>query len=126
MPFRVVGSSGVEGAPKNIEFLGWVDSERLEDLYREAAVYVRLPEHDGCSYSVREALSWARPVIASYPYPHAIHASNSDAASQHLRLLKERFDDGRFQPNLEGRDYVKTEYAPDRVARLLRSALIRG
>lgn len=125
VPFRVVGSSGVDDAPKNIEFLGWVDSERLHDLYREAAVYVRLPKHDGCSYSVREALSWGRPVIASYPYPYSLHASSPEAASEHLRLLRESFDDGRFQPNLDGREYVRTEYAPDRVARVLHSALAR-
>ena len=122
--FKIVGSSGVEGAPGNLQFLGRIAEERLGRLYSECAVFIRLPEHDGFSYSVREALAWGRTVIASYPYPHALHAPDAGAASDHLRVLREAFERGRFAANAAGREYIEIEYAPARVAHLLHAALL--
>jgi hypothetical protein len=66
---------------------------------------------------VREALAWARPVVASYPYPHCQHATSYDALHRAVLDLKSSFEAGRWQPNIAGREWVLREFAPIAVLR---------
>jgi glycosyltransferase involved in cell wall biosynthesis len=43
-------------AGATVELTGWVSQERLEDLYREASVYVQASVHEGFGMSVAEAM----------------------------------------------------------------------
>jgi glycosyltransferase involved in cell wall biosynthesis len=120
--FTIAGTDATPAAPpSNLQLLRWTDEEFR--LYRDCAAFIRIPEHDGYSYSVREALAWGRHVIASYPYPHCLVASDYESLKTHVSALKTRFDEGRLDANLEGRDFVLSEYddrrVTDRVRRIL-------
>ncbi|MEX0993820.1 MAG: glycosyltransferase [Solirubrobacterales bacterium] len=43
-------------AGSNVELTGWLSQQRLEDLYREASVYVQASLHEGFGLSVAEAM----------------------------------------------------------------------
>ncbi len=99
--------------PANLQAIGWVDDMR--GLYRDCAVFIRIPQHDGFSYSVREALSWGCEVIASYPYEYCRHAPDYGSLRDHVQALKEGFENGGLRPNLAGREYVLREFDAERV-----------
>lgn len=120
VPFRICGNDGSSlshACPPNVTFLGW--TEDIASLYDESAVFLRIPEHDGCSFSIREALAWGRYVIASYPYAHCLVAREDEVIASHLGSLKRAFDAGSLPPNRGGRDFVVTEYDEARVAEQL-------
>jgi hypothetical protein len=122
VPFTIAGiDSAPVALPPNLQLLGWTDEEFR--LYRDCAAYVRIPEHDGYSYSVREALTWGRHVVTSYPYPHCLYASDYESLRAHVDTLKTRFDGGGLDPNLEGRDFVLREFDNGTVVRGLRRTL---
>jgi hypothetical protein len=124
VPFAICGTDGssLDGpAPPNVAFLGWV--EDVAALYRTATVFVRIPEHDGCSFSVREALAWGRYVVASYPYPQCLVGADRDAIAPHLAALERRHREGTLAPNLAGREFVLAEYDEARVYAGLRPFL---
>jgi hypothetical protein len=122
VPFRIAGIDSVPDAvPSNMQLLGWSDDEFR--LYQGCAVYVRIPEHDGYSYSVREALTWERHIVASYPYPHCRHAPDYASLKAHVHDLKERFESGRLGPNRDGRKFVLQEFDDRKVVSGLRRAL---
>jgi len=120
VPFRICGNDGSSHAnthPPNVTFLGW--TEDVASLYHDASVFLRIPEHDGCSFSIREALAWGRHVIASYPYAHCLAAREDETLQVHLCGLKRAFDAGSLSPNWSGRDFVLREYDEARVAEQL-------
>lgn len=116
--FSVTGLAATDALlPSNLELLGWLDDPT--PLYRACATLVRLPVHDGYSFSVREALTWGRHVVSSYPYPHCRHAPDYETLRSHVVALKTSFDRGELRANREGREFVLREFEPGTVARQL-------
>jgi len=120
--FRIAGTDagGLE-APGNLEVVGWNDDP--SELYRDCAVFVRIPQHDGYSSSAREALAWGRHVIASYPYPHCRHVTDYGSMRDELGSLVAEFEAGRLHANAAGRAFVLDEFGDEKVARGLRRVL---
>jgi len=71
LKITVVGSNG-DGldVPANVDMLGWVDAQKMLDLFRSHAVFVRLTEHDGKAFTVAQALAAGCEVIWTYTYKH--------------------------------------------------------
>jgi hypothetical protein len=119
---RVAGiGPGSNGLPPNLEPVGW--REDMSALYGECALFVRIPDHDGCSFAVREALAWGRHVVASYPYRHCLQAADYESLRAQVGGLEARFEAGALAANAEGREFVLREYADARVYSGLRSVL---
>lgn len=114
--FLVVGSDG-EGwdAPANVEFLGW--RQDMDSVYARASVLLRLPEHDGLSFMVLEALAAGRYVIWNHPLEGVTQVSSEDAARVALRRLLARHHSGQLLFNDAGRSMAHEQYAPERVRR---------
>lgn len=122
LDFRVAGTDGNGmNVPDNLELVGWNDDPA--ELYRDCSVFVRIPEHDGYSSSVREALAWGRHVIASYPYPHCRHAPDYASLRAGLESLQTQFEAGELRANRAGRDFVVDQFGDEKVARGLRRLL---
>lgn len=121
--FRVTGIDSAEARlPANLELLGWVDD--MTSLYQHCVAFIRLPLHDGYSFSVREALAWGKYVISSYPYPHSLQATDYSSLEAHVRGLKTRFEHGELRVNWPGRDYVLREFDGARVCSQLMESLV--
>ena len=109
IPFRVVGRGARNPiAPKNVEFLGYVDDmpRRIDD----ATVVLRLPEHDGKSMLVLEALARGRHVIWNYDFPGVHHAPRTVDAAAILRELCAANDNGTLELNREGSAFVAKRF----------------
>lgn len=125
VPFSVSGIDRWEDPlPPNVRLLGWVAD--LDPFFARATVFVRIPRHDGFSYSVREALAWGRHVVASYPYRECRHAPDYASLRDHVTTLKQLFDAGELGTNRPGREYVLREFDADRVYAQLAPYLSRG
>ena len=119
--FYVVGSDGA-GEPQhpNMKYFGKLGS--LDEVYKQAGVFVRMPKHDSLSAMVLEMLARGRWVIYNKPFPHTETAANLDEARAALaRCL------ARQGPNREGQDYVREHFSPqaeaERVAPIYRRLL---
>lgn len=70
LDFILVGTDGKDlSLPQNVTCLGWIDKVRLTQLYKECAIFLRLPKHDGFSLSVLEAIAYGAEVIWTTPMP---------------------------------------------------------
>ena len=113
--FEVVGNRALDSAaPPNVHFRGWVDSERL---YENVDVLLRLPEHDGMSMMVLEALANARHVIWNHDLPGVRRAVTTQEAIASLSELADRRRHGALATNEPGRAFVSAEYERSHVAK---------
>jgi O-antigen/teichoic acid export membrane protein len=77
---RIVGGSGswAPDAPRNVEFVGWVDDMASE--YRRSTVVVRLVDHDAIGATAIEGLMFGRQVVYSGDLLHCTRVEKGDPA----------------------------------------------
>ncbi len=46
-----------EGLENNVEFIGWVDTERNNEMYQKSKIYISIPSSDASAISLLEAIS---------------------------------------------------------------------
>lgn len=111
--FLIVGGTG-EGQENlsNVEYLGW--QEDMELVYTQTTVLLRVPQHDGLSLMVLEALAHGRQVIYSNKFPHCYYAQNYDEVKKDLLRIKEN-----QTLNYKGSEYVKKEFNTDKTTQKL-------
>jgi hypothetical protein len=100
--------------PKNVEFIGYHDD--MEPVYARCHVLVRMPDHDGMSQMVLEALNHGRYVVWNYALEGVARASDAAEAEAHLRDLNDRLRLGTLQPNDAGRAYVRRDFLGSTIA----------
>lgn len=78
--FYIAGTTGekLEQLP-NIKFLGWVNDGKMKELREQLPIFIRMPEHDGYSLSVLEALSCGNEVIWTMPHEQCHLADQNNA-----------------------------------------------
>jgi hypothetical protein len=113
MRFLVVGGTGKgQKNMPNIEYLGW--QEDMESLYAQTTVLLRVPQHDGLSLMLLEALAHGRQVIYSNRFPHCYHARIYDEVKNALLQIKEN-----PTLNYKGVDYVKETFDQEKTIQKL-------
>jgi glycosyltransferase involved in cell wall biosynthesis len=123
--FIVVGRGGHNpNAPPNVDFLGWV--ENTAPLIDASSVLLRLPEHDGQSMMVLEALAHGRHVVWNYNIPGVRSAHSAEDALDALRDLYERHVAGVLDINTVGRAYVVEKHRRVDVAASFEACLDRA
>jgi len=100
--------------PKNVEFIGYHDD--MEPVYAKCHVLVRMPDHDGMSQMVLEALNHGRYAIWNYALDGVLKASDVTEAEAHLRDLGDRVARGALSPNESGRAYVTRDFLGSTIA----------
>lgn len=107
----------------NLRFHGWQDN--LEPFYKNCCVLLRILEHDSIGVTVKEALSFARHVLCSYPVPHTepVRFGDVETLVQRLEHLERLHHHGLLTPNLAGWNYAICEFDEARDARSLASFL---
>jgi hypothetical protein len=114
MKFTLVGleEGKIPEAPPNLEVFRRLD---LASFYEQATVLWRPVRHDGLSFMVLEALARGRHVLYSYPLRGCIQVAGAEMACEQLERLRELDESGRLEPNEIGRQYVASEYDPQKV-----------
>jgi hypothetical protein len=120
IPITVVGHRG-NGLPKlpNITWHGWVDDARMQRLYWETAVLVRLPRHDGLPKMLLESLAAGLQAFWIYPFPFCRTASGIEDVLPQLR----HWETAGVPRNAGARDYVMEQYAGPRFSERFALAL---
>jgi glycosyltransferase involved in cell wall biosynthesis len=122
VPFRVVGNGAPNtAAPLNVEFLGYVSD--MANRIDESSVLLRLPQHDGKSMLVLEALARGRHVIWNYDFPGVHHAVNENEAASALAEFKRLHDAGLLAPNTTAHAEVGERFSRERLAREFEAVL---
>jgi len=84
--FIIVANDG-ENLPelKNIEYLGWVTN--MDKIYVQTSILLRMPEHDGLSGMVFDALARRRYVIRSVRVPGCYYAENYEDVKKYVNAI---------------------------------------
>lgn len=122
IPIRVAGiSTYSESLPQNIFLLGWVRD--MDKEYQDCVLCLRLPEHDGLSHSVLEALSHGRYVGYVYDFPCTNHVVSAADIHELVRSLSERHGAGVLEVNSAGFRHISENHKRVDVMRCLAMAL---
>ena len=117
LKITVIGSRG-DGLEQfsNVSFLGWISEEEVINRMKQAAIFVRLTEHDGKAISVSQALSVGCEVIWSYDYDccHQV-ARDSDSLINKIVELRLLVEKRGMTPNKENMAYVHQHLLKDKV-----------
>lgn len=103
---RIVGMSRSKYSdfPKNIQLLGWVNN--MSELIRESIICLRLPEHDGLSFFVLEAMAHERYVVYVNDFPNCYQYKNDNDLIDYVNKTKEKFDNKTLGLNEQARAYI--------------------
>lgn len=87
--FVIVANNG-ENLPrlKNVEYLGWVTN--MDKIYDQTSILLRMPEHDGLSGMIFDALARRRYVIGSVKFPGCYHAENYEDVKKQINAILKR------------------------------------
>lgn len=120
----VVGTSRLAGAPPNVHCLAWV--EQMEEVYKQSHALLRMPDHDGLSFMVQEALALGRYAVWPYPFPGAILVRDASQAIAALRSLQARHEAGALPRNEAGAAETRERFGRERIRTDLRAALLKA
>jgi len=97
------------GVETRVEFLGWIESERLDALYRDSFAVVSPSLYEGYGLPVAEGLAHGVPVVASDIPPHrevagdaALLFSPGDASAMAAALSRLAADQGEWRVRASG------------------------
>ncbi len=120
--FVVVGKGDPESnAPLNVEYHG-----EVQDIYAyidAASVLLRVPEHDGLSVMVIEALARGRHVVWKHAYPGVRHARSGGEAVDALLQLHDAHNARTLLLNAAGVQCAAQAHDPARIAAGIDDAL---
>ncbi len=106
--FYVVGNTKYDfnSFNKNVINMGRISKNEMDELYKKISILVRIPEHDGLSLMLLEALLRGKDVFYTYEYPYAIkYVDNNDLVKQFKNIT-----DKAPKVNIDGRNYVLKSY----------------
>lgn len=111
IPFTIFGTETPDfDSPANIRYMGWRPSEEMAEAVRHAAVFLRLPEHDGFAFSVIEALGAGCEVIWTMPGERALHATTSAETIETLSETLAKVEARGNIPNSENSAWALEHY----------------
>ena len=94
------------GNYSNVTFFDKTD--KMDELYGNCSVLLRILAHDGYSAMVVEALSFGRYVIRNYKTPHCYIARDIDEIQHALHEIA-----GKTEPNHDGVKFVQTHFSEE-------------
>jgi hypothetical protein len=123
--FVLVGTDGLNlSLPKNVNCLGWIDKNRLVELYKQCAVFLRLPAHDGFSLSVLEALAYGAEVLWTTPMPAFVtHWEQGEDFKSKLNEVVEKIKARGMCSNVEQQNKICATFSRETVLGNFQKAL---
>lgn len=116
LQFHVVATDGnALDTLSNIWFHGWMQKEEYLALLDRCAFYVRLPEHDGYSLSLLEAMAMGLEIISSYDLKR--NTQSSLPYEQEFQQKYEEVKHRSMKRNEENIRFVKEHFNKNHVLR---------
>lgn len=115
--FHIVANDGYGPLElSNVVFHGKLGAEKMNALYSEISILVRIPEHDGLSMMVLEALAKGKQVLYRYEHPF-VYTPDTLAIEDIDAKFKEITAEKPTQ-NVQGHNYICTQYTEDNMMQL--------
>lgn len=109
--FRIAGMTKCDfTTPDNVKAIGWLDSVEMEKELKNAAIFVRMTDHDGFSVSVIEAISIGAEVIWSHKAECAHYVQNKEELNDAIKYVIDEIKKRDYKPNQKTIDFAKTYY----------------
>ncbi|MCX7862582.1 MAG: hypothetical protein N2449_06270 [Bacteroidales bacterium] len=103
--FYVAGvEKSIVSLPPNVILLGWVTD--MSKVILNSVVCMRIPEHDGLSFFVLEALQHQRYVLYNQPLPHTFYVNDDNEIIEKLKELINLHSEKKLSLNKDGREWV--------------------
>ncbi|HOJ12205.1 MAG TPA: hypothetical protein PK733_16675, partial [Clostridiales bacterium] len=99
--------------PQNIKLLGWVKD--MGEFYKGCVLFLRLTEHDGLAFSVREALGVGRYVGYSYKYDKTFFVDSYSSLKSLVLELCRSFYNNSLVFNYNGMDFIAKTFSEKKV-----------
>jgi hypothetical protein len=114
--FKIAGNTGVDfiDIPKNLMFLGWIDSESMKQLRNETPIFIRLPEHDGFSMSVLEAMGSGCDVIWNQEL-NGCHLFNSNAPIEQFASILDTLKLRNLSKNSDNIQFIASHFEKQQI-----------
>jgi len=107
--FLIVGPGAPDSsAPSNVRFLGWLKD--ITPVLDQCTVVLRVPEHDGMSLVVLEALAHGKFVVWKYLIPGVKQVTSIFDTCQYLDQLRVRFAERSLGYNSPGVEFIAKMY----------------
>ena len=113
--FRIAGMTKCDfKTPNNVKAIGWLDAVGMEKELKNAAIFVRMTDHDGFSVSVIEAISIGAEVIWSHEAECVHYVQNIEEMNRAINNAIEQIKKRDYKPNQKTIDFAKTYYGKNR------------
>src|SRR5579864_800662 len=120
--FMIVGSGSPDpSAPPNVRFFGWLSD--ITPILDRCSVLLRVPDHDGMSLVVLEALARGRFVAWKYGLPGVTKVATPNDTLNYLTEVRARLAADPQAYNSAGMEFVASKYDEQNVARGVESFL---
>lgn len=94
--------------PANVTALGWVSN--MNEVFDDAHVCIRFPEHDGLSTFILEGLARGKQVIYKYPFDYCQVAKDEQELFERLKEFESQFKRGTWKINDGGINFIQTHF----------------
>jgi len=111
LKFYVVGNGNDKLNLPNVKFLGKISQDEMNNLYDKTTILIRLPEHDGLSLMLLEALIKGKEVLYCYNFPHTRHIKDHSDLDEALTEILSK----KPYYNQNGHNYILDNYNIDLV-----------
>ena len=95
--------------------MGWTSESEFAKGLKTTSVFLRLPQHDGFSASVIEAMGFGCEVFWTFPGQNAIVVKNSEELIDKLSKTFQEIETRDFCPNLASREFVLDKFNKEKV-----------
>ncbi len=113
--FLIVGAGPRDSqAPPNVEFFGWLPD--ITHLLDRSTMVLRVPEHDGMSLMVLEALAQGRYVAWKYLVPGVRQVRTPDDTLAYISELRRNVSSGFLDQNKDGVNFIARAYEEGHVS----------
>ncbi len=110
MEFYIVANdSDIFSEAKNVKMLGQVPLAEMNNIYDRISILLRIPEHDGLSLMLLEALAKGKYVIYKYEFPYTYKAQSYEEAEKAINMILKKEE--KPIANREASEYIAINYS---------------
>lgn len=120
--FFILANNSFGNSESNIINLGYVNEKEMEKVYNNISILIRVPEHDGLSLMLLEALIKGKEVIYCYDFPHTIKANDFKTLDKKFEKIIRK----KPEKNIDGHEFVIRKYAISNIKKKLEDLILGG
>lgn len=118
--FDIVANDNKEkfGEVNNVKLLGWLDHDKMEEVYDKISIVIRIHFNDGLSMSVLEAMAKGKKVIWNCSFEKCYPGSTTDEIRNSLKqIIKE---EPAPKTDIDAHDFIIENYSKEKILSMYR------